>query len=69
MKHQELVDRKSALKANLLKQYNETLFNLQRLEGAIAVLNQLGEEEENTSETTSEANSEANTEANSEDSE
>ena len=38
MKHQELKD-------NLIKQYNDTIANLQRIEGALAVLNQLDEEE------------------------
>ena len=43
MKHQDI-------KENLIKQYNETLVNLQRLEGAIAVLNQLDEVKEASSE-------------------
>ncbi len=33
------------LKENLIKQYNETMVNLQRLEGAIAACDQLLKEE------------------------
>ena len=40
------INKKSALKENLIKQYNQTIANLQRIEGALAVLNQLEEEAE-----------------------
>ena len=43
------------IKENLITPYNETIANLQRIEGAIAVLNQL---EEETSEESSESNGE-----------
>ena len=38
------------LKENLIKQYNETVENLRRLEGAIAACDQLTESEETTTE-------------------
>jgi len=38
------------LKENLIKQYNETVENLRRLEGAIAACDQLTESEEPTTE-------------------
>ena len=41
-------------KETLVKQYNETLANLQRLEGAIAACNTLLEEETTEEETTEE---------------
>ena len=41
-------------KENLIKQYNETVTNLQRLEGAIAACNTLLEEETTEEETTEE---------------